>query len=206
MFESPDEMTGTVPVYRFWSKGYRHHFFTTNEAERDELDANNPNWKYEGVAFYALPAANANAKAKAAPAAAPSGEREARAVRDARVAAWTLAADGTAIAVPGVTEAEGMLVEIRLDAPDADELAGADPATPDSGNPASAGAEELELRLSLPDGAFAATLWNAAEGTVADEPAEGAFEFPLPVSGVWHWLRVLDGDGDEPFSVWLRAE
>ena len=44
---------GRIPVFRFWSSVYRHHFFTTSVAERDSLKKNK-NWSYEGVAFYAL--------------------------------------------------------------------------------------------------------------------------------------------------------
>ena len=194
VLESPDEIFGAVPVFRFWSKGYRHHFYTTDEAEKDDLIANNPNWKYEGIAFYALPAADANAEA---PASAPGGKGVQRALRDAHAVAWTLAADGTAIAMPGVTEAGGVFVEARLDAPDAEELA-ARPAVPD--------ADELALRLSLPGGAFDASLWSAADGTVAEGEAEAAFVFGLPATGVWHWLRVRGEDGADAFYLWLRAE
>ena len=46
---------GTVSaIYRFWSKGYRHHFFTIDADEMLTLRETNPNWKYEGIAFYAL--------------------------------------------------------------------------------------------------------------------------------------------------------
>ena len=40
---------------------------------------------------------------------------------------------------------------------------------------------------------------------VADGEAEDAFDFDLPADGVWHWLRVRDGE-DDVFSLWLRAE
>ena len=181
-------------VFRFYSKNYKGHFFTIDETEKDDLIANNPNWKYEGIAFYALPAADANAEA---PASAPGGKGVQRALRDAHAVAWTLAADGTAIAMPGVTEAGGVFVEARLDAPDAEELA-ARPAVPD--------ADELALRLSLPGGAFDASLWSAADGTVAEGEAEAAFVFGLPATGVWHWLRVRGEDGADAFYLWLRAE
>ena len=67
------------------------------------------------------------------------------------------------------------------------------------------GADELSLRLSLPSGAFGATLWSAAEGMLGEEKAEGAFEFELPATGVWHWLRAADDSGNDSVSVWLRA-
>ena len=41
-------------VFRFYSKNYKGHFFTIDEAEKDDLVANNPNWKYEGVAYRAF--------------------------------------------------------------------------------------------------------------------------------------------------------
>ena len=136
--------------------------------------------------------------------------------------AWTLAADGgAAVAVPGTTEVGAAVVETRADAPDADELSVAArsenaPSRSGDDDPVSDDAP-LALRLALPDGAFAATLWSAEGGMVAEETgAEGAFDFELPATGAWHWLRVvpdgLDGsDGSDDlntsaFSVWLRAE
>ena len=44
---------GKDEVYRFWSSTYDHHFYTTDEAERDGLIANDPNWAYEGLVFCA---------------------------------------------------------------------------------------------------------------------------------------------------------
>ena len=48
--------TETVPssVHRFYSKAYKGHFFTIDEAEKDNLIATNPNWKYEGEAYRAF--------------------------------------------------------------------------------------------------------------------------------------------------------
>ena len=128
----------------------------------------------------------------------------------AAVPAWTLVADapdgteaGRVLAVPGATRVGGVLVEASAEAPPREELEAGDTRR-DAG--------EVSLRLSLPAGPFGAALWSAADGTVAEEEAEGAFEFGLPVSGVWHWLRVRGaGDGaDEPApgarSFWLRAE
>ena len=236
---------GAVPVYRFWSKGYRHHFYTADEDEKAALVATNPNWKYEGIAFYAWNGPDCG---------------------------WTLsAADGTRIGRDSVAVLGGALLETRGDAPDAGELlshaeyaefvshaeyaefvshaeyaefvshaefaefvshaefaeyaefsmsanagfAGRAPSRPESAEGdlhggASPPGEPLSLRLSLPPGEWNATLWSAADGMLADEPAEDFFEFPLPASDVWHWLRVRDGDeedGDpDAFSLWLRAE
>jgi len=41
----------STPVYRFWSDNYRGHFYTSNETEMNNVKNNNPNWRYEGVAF-----------------------------------------------------------------------------------------------------------------------------------------------------------
>ncbi len=41
------------PVYRFFSKNYKGHFYTIDEAEKNSLIATNPNWTYEGIAYYA---------------------------------------------------------------------------------------------------------------------------------------------------------
>ena len=49
-----DPSRTATAIYRFWSKGYRHHFFTIDEDEMWTLRETNPNWKYEGVAFYAF--------------------------------------------------------------------------------------------------------------------------------------------------------
>ncbi len=48
---SAPEGVGT-PIYRFWSKSYRHHFFTISETEMRTIRESNPNWAYEGVAFW----------------------------------------------------------------------------------------------------------------------------------------------------------
>lgn len=42
-----------LPVYRFWSDTYKHHFFTISEAEKNNVIANMPEWSYEGIAYYA---------------------------------------------------------------------------------------------------------------------------------------------------------
>ena len=119
-------------------------------------------------------------------------------------AAWTLATDGgAAVAVPGTTEVEvgEAIVETRTDAPDELAAARSENAPSRSGDDAT-----LALHLTLPDGVFGATLWSAAEGTLAEEEAEGAFDFALPATSVWHWLRVRDEKGTDAFSLWLRAE
>lgn len=45
---------GTMPVYRFWSHKYGHHFYTMNEKEKNKLiESYQGTWDYEGVAWYA---------------------------------------------------------------------------------------------------------------------------------------------------------
>ena len=48
------EQTDTKPVYRFWSKEYKHHFYTASEAEKNNVINNYPDdiWKHEGIAWY----------------------------------------------------------------------------------------------------------------------------------------------------------
>lgn len=46
-----------VPVYRFWSETYKHHFYTISATERDNVAANMPEWRYEGVVYSADSAA-----------------------------------------------------------------------------------------------------------------------------------------------------
>ena len=216
----PEPVAGSVPVFRFWSKGYRHHFYTTNEEEKDALIATNPNWKYEGIAFYALaddPPPPDPTEGQEGEGLAPDGKAlpEGGGAISPSVAAgvataWTLATDGgAAVAVPGTTEIGATVVETRADAPNADELV----AAARSGNTPFRSGDDgrvsddapLALRLVLPEGAFGATLWSAGDGTVAEDAgAEGTFDFEMPATGVWHWLRVRDGDADA-FSVWLRA-
>ncbi len=54
-FSSPQP--GTVPLYRFWSAKFKGHFFTTSEAEKDQVIANydDATWLFEGIAYYVYP-------------------------------------------------------------------------------------------------------------------------------------------------------
>ncbi len=55
----PTQVVGTVPVYRFWSPVFAHHFFTISETEKNHVAAKlSKYWQYEGVAFYAFPSAD----------------------------------------------------------------------------------------------------------------------------------------------------
>ena len=40
-------------VHRFYSQGFRSHFFTKSESEKAHIVANDRNWTYEGVAYCA---------------------------------------------------------------------------------------------------------------------------------------------------------
>ncbi len=55
-FPPNNRMSGTIPVYRFWSDAIKRHFYTTNEEQKDKLIAENWDvWTYQGVAWYAYP-------------------------------------------------------------------------------------------------------------------------------------------------------
>ncbi|XOF32657.1 MAG: hypothetical protein ACL93V_11550 [Candidatus Electrothrix sp. YB6] len=45
--------SGTVPIYRLYSKTFERHFYTTSEGERDQLVAGGL-WQYEGIGWYAF--------------------------------------------------------------------------------------------------------------------------------------------------------
>ena len=127
-------------------------------------------------------------------------------------APWTLRTrDGAPIARDGATVIGEVLVETRDDAPDAAELESfAKSSETGRSGGASAPREPPGLRLVLPPGSWNALLWSAEEGVTAEEEtSEDAFDFSLPASGVWHWLRVRGGEGEgefpDAFSLWLRA-
>lgn len=46
--------TGTA-VHRFWSPGFRSHFYTQSAAEKNHIVATDRNWTYEGVSYCAYP-------------------------------------------------------------------------------------------------------------------------------------------------------
>jgi len=50
------EQVNTKPVYRFWSKKHKHHFYTASAAEKDYVIANYDDyiWAYEGIAWYVV--------------------------------------------------------------------------------------------------------------------------------------------------------
>jgi hypothetical protein len=53
VFAAGQQPTGTLPVYRFWSSSFRHHFYTISSAERQKL-LNDPArlWEDEGSVWY----------------------------------------------------------------------------------------------------------------------------------------------------------
>jgi len=58
--------SGLSPVYRFWSLRGQGHFYTIDEAEKDELiERGSDVWSYEGMVFYAYPERSEPADAKA---------------------------------------------------------------------------------------------------------------------------------------------
>lgn len=52
------QSSDSEPVYRFWNNQTGCHFYTIHPAEKIATD-NNPDWEYEGIAYYAFPNSNA---------------------------------------------------------------------------------------------------------------------------------------------------
>ncbi|MFA5993674.1 MAG: S8 family serine peptidase, partial [Parcubacteria group bacterium] len=57
-----DQISGTTPVYRFWSDTKQHHFYTASEDEKNYVISTYPTnvWKYEGIAYYAFNSPQSN--------------------------------------------------------------------------------------------------------------------------------------------------
>jgi subtilisin family serine protease len=51
-----NQLSGTKPVYRFWSDTHKTHFYTISEGEKNQIIATYASnvWRFEGVAFYAV--------------------------------------------------------------------------------------------------------------------------------------------------------
>ena len=49
------EAGGMEPVYRFFNTVSGTHLYTINEAERDLIEATDPNLSLDGIAWYAIP-------------------------------------------------------------------------------------------------------------------------------------------------------
>lgn len=51
------QVSGTIPLYRFWSARFNGHFYTADPVERDRVLSLWPDvWTYEGVAYFVYPA------------------------------------------------------------------------------------------------------------------------------------------------------
>jgi uncharacterized repeat protein (TIGR01451 family) len=56
VYARDQQPTGTLPVFRFWSSTYGHHFYTISSGERDKLLTRFSNvWTYELIAWYTYP-------------------------------------------------------------------------------------------------------------------------------------------------------
>lgn len=51
-YESSTSATETMPLYRFYNTQTGTHFYTVDEAEKDSIVANLPQYNFEGVAYY----------------------------------------------------------------------------------------------------------------------------------------------------------
>lgn len=197
-YVAPSQVSGTVPVYRFWNPVARHHFYTrnANEAHNLRYKITSKNYNYEGVAFYAWQsAASSYAYAAIAKATAPDEMRSggASGKEETSVAGIRLETDGgETIVADSTLETNGGLLESRTELPDADELSTA---------PDGTGASVM-LRLVAPEGSTVGC-WNSAAGEIGVDLDETGV-FALPADGSWNWLRASAPDG-ETFSIWIRA-
>lgn len=51
-----EEVQGSIPIHRFYNPTVGAHFYTPFEAEREAVETGLPDYQYEGIAYYALPA------------------------------------------------------------------------------------------------------------------------------------------------------
>ncbi len=58
------QVPNSTPVYRFWSKKNKGHFYTASEEEKNYVINHYDDyiWKYEGIAYYAYPTQQSNTK------------------------------------------------------------------------------------------------------------------------------------------------
>ncbi len=58
------QVPNSTPVYRFWSKKNKGHFYTASEEEKNYVINHYDDyiWKYEGIAYYAYPTQQPNTK------------------------------------------------------------------------------------------------------------------------------------------------
>lgn len=55
VFPDPNPEVKGNPVHRFWSENFKHQFLTISTKEKDKIVANDKNWRYDGIAYYAHP-------------------------------------------------------------------------------------------------------------------------------------------------------
>ena len=234
-FVAASRLAGTTPIYRFWAPGAKHHFYTRNEAEKNNLIARYSNiWNYEGIAFYAWATRAASSDAatvdggnartstlaaapdwQSAPDADSASSARQRAGVEARGANDPESRDDEGVAA---TPAAFGLVSLPDETPLPDEGIAESEAVameiraemPEEGVFASDldgewGDGAVSMRLLLPEGLFAIPQLDEETGEVVDGDAEGAVDFELPTSGAWYLLRVKDKAGEEVFSRWMRA-
>ena len=192
----PDASAGASPVHRFWSKGYRHHFYTMDGAEMENLRATNPNWAYEGTAFYAWSSPEAGAPETAA---ASSAAKEAPVVRTARATREDAPSRPSfTVSSAGIFPVGAWTLEVRLDAPDAAELAAGTV-------PCDSPAALPEIVVAVPDGTACAEVWSALRGGLSGiAPDSGTVAVEPAAVGEWLWVRASGGSGGGLLSLWMR--
>jgi hypothetical protein len=56
VYAEGQQPSGTLPVFRFWSNTYGHHFYTISSGEYDKLINRYSNvWTYELIAWCTYP-------------------------------------------------------------------------------------------------------------------------------------------------------
>ena len=232
-YVAASQTSGTVPVYRFFSPGAKHHFYTRSEGEKNNLIATASHiWNYEGIAFYAwtsatLPRSGATRSVDEAvggglvpPVHTPG---QANTEKPASSVSPCLGVEGDDGSDESELSSENdsatfSLMSLPDERPLPDrgliEFDGATveirPIQPQEGVFASeleAGwdGDAVALRLLLPAGVFSLPLWDDEANAVVDGMAEDSFDFELPMNGSWYLINAMDSDGNEVFSRWIRA-
>jgi hypothetical protein len=180
--------TGRLPVHRFWSDAFSGHFYTISESEKNHILATWPDiWKYEGIAYYALPT-SAKSGTGTSPETGSKGMATAEAFDalpppNAMATAWPGSAAGGKAAPNSTDNAEG-----------------------DEEMIAAESEEGTFFPLNYGDAIVAASVYDPAQAawTHVLPPTgspEGVF---VPSAGVGRrWLAVLVLDADE--QVWRLA-
>jgi len=109
-----DASAGGTPVYRFWSNRYKHHFFTMDEAEKNNIIATlSADWSYEGIAYY-VPSARAASPSGALPTDTSVGVDEGATAKPCVVSTSDAVAKGSAAPVGSVAGAEDVLFPLSV--------------------------------------------------------------------------------------------